>query len=61
MKLENFLFESLRYLCENIDTLKELQKVSEFVESPQKTVKMTKNCQFVLENQYDLKPEKHTK
>ena len=60
MKLDKFLLESFKYMFDNINTLKELQKVCEFVESPQKTVKMKKNCQYVLENQYDLKPEKHT-
>ena len=61
MKLDHFLFESSTYLCGNIETLKEPKKVCEVVESPQKTVKKKKNGQFVLENQSDLKPEKHTK
>ena len=42
VKLDKFLFESFRYLGGNIDTLEKLKKVCEFVESPQKTVKMKK-------------------
>ena len=49
-------------VCDNINTLQEPKKVCQFVESPKKTVKtQKKNGQFVLKNQYDLKPEKHTK
>ena len=58
MKLKNFLFESLRYLCDNIDTLKELKKVCEFVESPQKTLKMKKKRSICIGKPIGFKTRK---
>ena len=58
LRPKTFPFQSLTTFCCNENYFKYLHDIVTLPKTRQKSLKIKKNCQFVLENQYDLKPNK---